>query len=269
MKKIQFEKEIIISKACQKGSKGNDVKKIQEWLNIHAIQVGGSNTATSIDSDFGAATELAVKKFQQAKGKAETGIVDEEVYKLLCMPMIDAYKTSITGSGFRDLVVKVANNHYERRPIELQINGSQNLGPWVRSYCQGNEGNDWLWCMGFVQTIFDQAASYVGKDFVSLMPLTYSCDVVALHGKTKGNLITYNQVRSDPSRVKTGDIFLVQKTATDWMHTGIVLSVSGDCFETIEGNTNTGGSSNGIGVFKRTRNFLKSKLDVFSIEAFS
>ncbi|MBO9203872.1 MULTISPECIES: peptidoglycan-binding domain-containing protein [Niastella] len=268
MKKSQYEKEIIISKTCQKGSKGNDVKKIQEWLNIHAIQAGGPNSATSIDSDFGPATELAVKNFQLANQQDQTGIVDDEGFRRLCMPMIDAYKTTVFGSGFRDLVIKVANNHYERKPMELQMNGTQNLGPWVRSYCQGNEGNDWLWCMGFVQTIFDQAASGMGKDFTTLMPLTYSCDVVAMYGKQQANLISYNQVRNDPSQVKPGDIFLVQKTINDWIHTGIIVNVSGDCFETLEGNTNTDGSSNGIGVFKRTRNFLRSKLDVFSIEGF-
>ncbi|XHR97653.1 hypothetical protein ACFJIV_13940 [Mucilaginibacter sp. UC70_90] len=40
----------------------------------------------------------------------------------------------------------------------------------------------------------------------------------------------------------------------------------GDLFDTIEGNTNTDGSSNGNGVYKRVRNFQTSKLDVFSIQ---
>ena len=120
--------------------------------------------------------------------------------------------------------------------------------------------------MGFVQTIIDQAASLQGKDFRRLMPLSYSCDTVGTTGVQKGNLLRYTAVRNNPSLVKPGDIFLLQKTPNDWHHTGIILSVAAETFETIEGNTNEGGSSNGNGVYKRIRNFMGTKLDVFSIE---
>jgi hypothetical protein len=73
-------------------------------------------------------------------------------------------------------------------------------------------------------------------------------------------------VRKDPSIVKPGDIFLLQKTPNDWFHTGLITAVHESVFETIEGNTNEDGSHNGIGVYKRSRNFTTSKLDVFSIE---
>lgn len=79
--------------------------------------------------------------------------------------------------------------------------------------------------------------------------------------------LSFNRKKGSGS-AKPGDIFLVQKTSNDWIHTGIISGVNGDCFETIEGNTNTGGSGNGTGVFKRIRNFMQSKPDVFSIEAF-
>jgi C1A family cysteine protease len=57
-----------------------------------------------------------------------------------------------------------------------------------------------------------------------------------------------------------------EKTPSDWFHTGLVTAVRDSVFETIEGNTNEDGSHNGIGVFRRTRNFMVQKLDVFSIE---
>jgi hypothetical protein len=130
----------------------------------------------------------------------------------------------------------------------------------------GNEGTGWFWCMGFVQAIVDQAASVQGKDFRSLMPLTYSCDTLGTMGSNKKLLTRYTEIRKDPSVVKPGDIFLVQKTSNDWFHTGLVIDVHDSVFETIEGNTNEDGSHNGIGVFRRTRNFIVQKLDVFSIE---
>ncbi len=76
----------------------------------------------------------------------------------------------------------------------------------------------------------------------------------------------YQAIRNNPSIMKPGDFFLLQKSRHDWTHTGIITSVSNDVIETIEENTNQAGSRNGIAVMKRTRNFRNSKLDVFSIE---
>lgn len=40
---------------------------------------------------------------------------------------------------------------------------------------------------------------------------------------------------------------------TDWDHAGIVVGVEGGKLVTIEGNTNEGGSREGVAVCKRTR----------------
>jgi hypothetical protein len=85
-------------------------------------------------------------------------------------------------------------------------------------------------------------------------------------GLEKGLLTRYQKIRTTPSLIKPGDIFLLQKSNLDWIHTGIITAVRNDVIETIEGNTNLAGSRNGIAVMKRTRNFQQSKLDVFSIE---
>ena len=98
------------------------------------------------------------------------------------------------------------------------------------------------------------------------MPLTYSCDTVGTTGLEKGLLSRYQKIRSDFSLIKPGDIFLIQKSTFDWTHTGIITAVFGEVIETIEGNTNFQGSRNGVAVMKRTRNLMRSKIDVFSIE---
>jgi hypothetical protein len=98
------------------------------------------------------------------------------------------------------------------------------------------------------------------------MPLTYSCDIVGKTGLDKGLLSRYQKIRQAPSIIKPGDIFLNQKSRFDWTHTGIIIDVDDDTIQTIEGNTNHAGSRNGIAVMKRTRNFRKAKLDIFSIE---
>ncbi len=269
MVKKQYLKEIVISTTQQRGGSSNtlkDVMKVQSWLNLYAMVNPSAGTATGIDGDFGPATQTTVKAFQQAKSLPQTGIVDASLFTELSKPMLNAFTGNVAGADLRTLVVNTAFQHLNNAPFELIIKGQSNSGPWVRAYMDGMEGTPWFWCMGFVQTILDQAASQLGKDFRTLMPLSYSCDTVGTTGLHKGILSRYTTVRSNPSIVKPGDIFLLQKTPFDWIHTGIITAVHGDVFETIEGNTNNDGSSNGNGVYKRVRNFQGSKLDVFSIQ---
>jgi peptidoglycan hydrolase-like protein with peptidoglycan-binding domain len=269
MIKKQYLKEIALSGTQQRNGSANnqkEVAKIQSWLNLYAVTNPSAGTATGIDSSFGPGTETAVKNFQKAKNLPQTGIVDSTVFAALTQPMVNAFKSPVAGSGLRELIVNTAIQHLSNAPFELVIKDQSNSGPWVRAYMDNNEGTPWFWCMGFVQTIIDQAATQLGKDFRTLMPLTYSCDTVGTTGIAKGLLSRVATVRANPSIVKPGDIFLVQKTPNDWFHTGLITGVHGDLFDTIEGNTNTDGSSNGNGVYKRVRNFQTSKLDVFSIQ---
>jgi peptidoglycan hydrolase-like protein with peptidoglycan-binding domain len=270
MQKLSFQKELVISATQQRGGANNtknDVRKIQSWLTLFSMTQPSSATATEIDGDFGNATELAVKNFQKVRGVAMTGIVDQTTYNSLVEPMRRAFLKNVTGANLRELIVKTSHQHLVAQPFELVINRQSNSGPWVRAYMDGHEGTSWFWCMGFVQAIIDQAASIQGKNFKKLMPLTYSSDTVGTTGLQKGILRRYTEIRQNPSLVKPGDIFLLQQTPNDWIHTGIITSITGDVFETIEGNTNTGGSSNGNAVLNRVRNFRKSKLDVFSIQS--
>ncbi|GAB3957940.1 hypothetical protein GCM10028805_51610 [Spirosoma harenae] len=269
MQKAFFQNELTISATQQRNGVTNtkkDVRKIQSWLTLFAMSNPGMVTATSVDGDFGKATEQAVRNFQKANGVSQNGIVDRAVFNLMVAPMRAAFSGNAAGNELRGLVVNVARNHLLSRPFELVIDKEPNSGPWVRSYMDGNEGAEWLWCMGFVQTIIDQAASSLGKDFKKIMPLTYNCDVVGMTGLQNGNLFRYTQLRANPSLIKPGDIFLLQKTPNDWVHAGLITHIGDDIIETIEGNTNDGGSTNGNAVLSRVRNFRKSKLDVFSIE---
>ena len=264
MIKSYYLKEISGITTCKIGSRGNDVKRIQEWLCLQALLNSSLATTVNIDGRFGPATENAVKNFQKSNGLKEDGIVDNNLFYLLSKPLKNAYE-DLPDSSLSELVVLYAQQHLNNKPVEFQINGIQNTGPWVRSYCQGNEGNDWPWCMGFVQTILDLAFSRKGLKFTSAMPFSYGCDYVAKHAIDTGKFIKNVEIRTNPAKAKAGDVFLIRKTPTDWIHTGIISKVSNDFFETIEGNTNTAGSPNGYGVFKRIRNFRTTTIDVFSI----
>jgi peptidoglycan hydrolase-like protein with peptidoglycan-binding domain len=269
MQKTSYLKELSISATQKKGGANNnkkDVMKIQSWLSLFSMSNPNSGTATGIDGDFGQATEKAVMNFQKAKNINQNGIVDKITFDILCEPVKNAFEGTVSGSGLRQLIINTASLHLKQRPFELVINGQANTGPWVRAYMDGKEGNDMFWCMGFVQAIVDQAASLQGKNFKTLMPPTFSCDTVGTTGLQKGLLHRFGAIRNNPALAKPGDIFLLQKSLHDWTHTGIIISVGNGIFETIEGNTNEGGSRNGNAVCKRVRSFMQSKLDVFSIE---
>ena len=269
MIKIQFQKELLISGTQLKTGTANtkkDTQKVQSWLNLFAMNNPNAGTATGIDGDYGDATVQALINFQKVNKLPANGQCTQTVFTALTKPLANAFTQSVTGAGLRARIINTATRHLANAPFELIINRQANMGPWVRSYMDGQEGELLYWCMGFVQTIIDQAASSMNKDFRTLMPQTYSCDTIGTTGLHKGLLYRYTEVRNNPSLVQPGDLFLLQKTPNDWYHTGLITAVHDGLFETIEGNTNTDGSSNGNGVYKRLRNFMQSKLDVFSIE---
>lgn len=118
----------------------------------------------------------------------------------------------------------------------------QNDGPWVEAIQRvtGNKRGD-AWCASFVTFVLDIA--YRGKN-----PLvrSASCDVMLEFARKHNWLVAKPEV---------GDVFLVMKTPTDAVHTGVVTAVGKASFRTIEGNTNEGGSRDGWGVFARERKF--------------
>lgn len=268
MVKKHYRKELLISGPQQINGAGNnrkDVMKIQSWLVLSELAHPGSSATITIDGDFGPATLQAVKKFQQHHHLPSGGKVDQELFDRLCFPLKNAFENPVSGHDLRQLVVKVASQHLACHPFELMIQNQSNCGPWVRAYMDGFEGKMWWWCMGFVQAIIDQAASQLNKNFRIMMPHTYSCDTVGMYALNQRNLVRNREVRTSPSLVKPGDIFLIRKTTFDWIHTGIIVKVGDGIFETIEGNTNREGSANGNRVFRRIRNFRKAQIDVVSL----
>ena len=51
-----------------------------------------------------------------------------------------------------------------------------------------------------------------------------------------------------------GSLFVQRRSPTDWNRTGIVVAAIDEVIETIEGNTNEGGSQEGYEVCRRIRN---------------
>jgi len=235
--------DLKLDKPLKRGDKNGQVKLIQEWLSLHEQRVG-------TDGDFGSATQAAVKDFQTKVGLPTNGVVDENTFAKLIAPMRAAQQPiPASGLSLGALVVAYAHQHLAQHPREV---GGQNCGPWVRLYMDGHEGTPWAWCAGFVCFCLKQACDALGV----AMPITksFSCDDLAASAKKHKIFVGPGDSHA---KVGPGSIFLVRKTATDWTHTGIIVSTADETFKTIEGNTNDDGSREGYEVCARTRAFGK------------
>lgn len=225
-----------------RGSLGQDVKRLQEWLCLHGFH-------TAVDGDFGPATEAALKAFQRQMDTdygvaVPLGVADARTWLALTEPLlrvVDWKRQAWPTRPIGDSIVECARAHLAANPREV---GKPNGGPFVRYYCGGQEVP---WCAGFATTVLGQA---LGHDEW----FTLSCDELAREAHMRGVL----RHASQGARPSPGDLFLIRTpglSMVDWIHTGIVTTVGPDYFETVEGNTNTTGAREGTAVHARVRAF--------------
>lgn len=240
-----------ITETIVRGSKQRKlITLIQEWLCL-------SGQSIKIDGDFGAATEKATLNFQKSASLPQTGQVDPVTFERLVTPMKSMAEASLTNTGnLYTAIVELSLKYLAVHPVEV---GGQNMGPWVRFFMDGYQGNSWPWCAGFDTFIVKQASKLTG--ITTDLPRTYSCDVLGMWAKSKGKFVSGSS--GNLSLVKPGHLFLVRKSHNDWQHTGIVIEMTTEYCVTIEGNTNDDGSREGYEVCKRIRAFGSLDFVVF------
>lgn len=227
-----------------------DVHRVQEWCAFHGIP-------TAIDGIFGPGTEDSVRAFQTRQGLEPTGVVDVRAWAALTTPMREALAPVTVGGDdtFYDVVLRVAERHLAVRPVEFNVRGDGNRGPWVRLYMLGEEGAGQPWCAGFVSHVVAQAALAMGCE--APMRRQVGVDALVADAKTDGRFVAgAGLTRADRvERLRPGCLFVVRKSARDWTHVGFVTEVGADRFATIEGNTNDEGHREGVEVCARTRGY--------------
>ncbi|MEQ9122041.1 MAG: putative peptidoglycan-binding domain-containing protein [Alphaproteobacteria bacterium] len=223
--------------------KSKRARLMQEWLCLHGQGI-------SVDGDFGPATAAAVANFRRAARLPAGETVDATAFEALVRPMTDALQPIAPAGGFSAMTAAYARQHLAQHPLEV---GGPNSGPWVRLYMDGNEGEPWAWCAGFVTFLLRQAADSLGER----MPIrgSFSCDTLAAQAKEKGLFVAERD--REAGGLLPGAIFLNRRTSTDWVHTGIAMGFQREVFETIEGNTNDNGSREGVEVLARIRGYAK------------
>ena len=83
-------------------------------------------------------------------------------------------------------------------------------------------------------------------------------------GKWRAKHLLESPTSTERERIRGGSFFLIRRTSKDWTHTGVVVDATAEAFRTIEGNTNDQGSSNGDGVYQRTRGYKNA--DFFVVD---
>lgn len=254
-------------KVIAKGAKGEWARKVQEWLVLHRHHTARFRVGISVDGDFGAATEKAVKGFQKATKLEITGKVDKSTWAALVAPMERAFgEIKVSHKDFRKTVLYLARRFEKEHPTELK----GNRGPWVRAFMKGNDGDPWAWCDGFVSTILDHACNHVGVRMDEKIPWSWSCTTTRRYAESGNHACRWidpEDLANDPSQVTPGDLMLVVRPGSNKArHIGIIVETEGALLHTIEGNTNDEGSREGYEVAELIRNTKYGKLGAVHFE---
>ena len=129
-----------------------------------------------------------------------------------------------------------------------------NRGPRVDEYIRGvgldPMAGSFAWCAAFVYFCFGTAAAAANRR----NPLVRTAGVLAQWNQSErhgARRIKASDAARRPDLVKPGHIFILDY-GRGVGHMGLVSTIRGGKLVTIEGNTNDGGSREGIGVFERT-----------------
>lgn len=142
-------------------------------------------------------------------------------------------------SAFIDTLISIANAEVgvTEKPL------GSNRGPKVDEY-QRRAGYKpgVFWCLCYLYWCLDETCQKLDIDNTFIR--TGSCDDFVAWARAKGIVSTTPE---------PGDFGFVMASAADATHVFLVASVSGSTLTTLEGNSNMGGSNNGIAVVRRTR----------------
>ncbi|HWM92094.1 MAG TPA: peptidoglycan-binding protein [Thermoanaerobaculia bacterium] len=212
------------------------------------------------DGDFGKQTHDAVRLFQ-ARFTDTDGLplkIDGEIGSLTWAALFGEQSVTVRHETSSDLLGAVLE--FATTQIGV-METSPNRGPEVDEYVKSvglNPAGQFAWCVAFVYFCFDKAARKLGRT----NPMVKTAGVLDHwnRAETKGaTRITLVRARNNPALIKPGHIFVIDTgPAGGAGHTGLVERVLGGKLVTIEGNTNEGGSREGVGVFRRTQRTIAS-----------
>jgi CHAP domain/Putative peptidoglycan binding domain len=225
------------------------VKKIQHRLN--SVGCGPVTEDGIFDKDR---TEKSVKLFQvrfpDVNGRPL--VVDGKVGQLTWGAMFGASTVPSSLNAPTELtkaVIDFANTQLHVRENPLGSNRGFEVDAYLSAVgLPPPPGN--AWCVAFTYYCYAQGAKKIGipNPHIKTAGVLAHWNEAGL--KPKVERITTTKALSRPELIKPGCLFIID-SGGGFGHSGIVISVKDGRLETIEGNTNGGGSRDGIGVFRR------------------
>lgn len=194
-----------------------------------------------IDGIAGPNTYNAVRGLQQAHGMLVDGVIDWEVLQVL----FPAYVWS-DHLGIRAMQIACTQ-------VGIREATGNNDGLMIGAYLKAvGLGQRYSYCMAFDVWNVDQAAR--GLNIAN--PLKRTGGVMDQWQSWKGKKVLKG------GTFMPGDIFILN-TGKGHGHTGFIIQASNvqNIFDTVEGNTDDNGSSNGTGDFFRTRSTTSANFE--------
>ena len=219
---------------------------------ISTALAGHGYLSTSPPGIFDKAFKSLVKLFQ-SQNVDEAGqplVIDGEVGSMTWGALFGAPASAGAVAG--GLAVAALGTAVTQLGVMEKPLGS-NRGPMVDKYLAStgtSPGN--FWCMAFVFWCFKEAAAATGVS--NPFPKTAGClDAWNRVRKARpSHVISRAAAMADPTLVRPGQVFILDHGG-GLGHTGFVRQSFGGPLRTIEGNSNSTGSRNGLGVFELNR----------------
>lgn len=230
------------------------VEAVQKRIN----EVGAG--PLDVNGDFGVETERAVKLFQ-ARAVDTNGmslVIDGKVGPVTWAALFGLQTVPVTVAAQDPLLAKLVSVAQLEIGVMEEPPGS-NRGPRVDQYI-GAVGRDPAgkhpWCVAFTFWCFQEAAEPGKNPHIKTAGVL---DHWNKAGRKEIRRIAAKQAVDQPSLVQPGHLFIIDTGPSGGAgHTGIVERVEGGLLVTIEGNTNAGGSREGVGVFRRAARKINS-----------
>jgi hypothetical protein len=147
-------------------------------------------------------------------------------------------------------VLRVAAAEIGVRELPVGTNSGPRVDQYLASVGLNAHAGNFPWCAGFVFFCFREAANTLGVANPAARTAG-ALDVWNQAGANGVHRVSVAEAVDNPGLVQPGMIF-VFSTGGGHGHAGFVEKIEGVVLTTIEGNTNENGSTDGIGVFRRT-----------------
>jgi len=243
---------------------GHILKKDSSGPNVSALQSRLDEIGIIVvrpHGDFGGQTVAGVKLFQaRAVDEAGNPLEIDGIVGRNTWDALFGIRTPPPGvappppGSLRAQVLKVAAEEVGVREVPLGSNRGPRVDAYLNAVGPGLLGQPW--CMAFVYSCFNQAAA--GLNVPNPAPRTAGVirSWQLAQSQPGVNIVPAEKAKEDPSLVEPGMVFYID-TGGGNGHAGFVADVIGGTLVTVEGNTNTAGLREGIGVFQRSSRKIK------------